>query len=296
MIFNILKKLFPPLPASSPAPDKYHVFTDKYDKEIPADAIDLHIGTADIPSWNKAREQYRSFADTRKQNALREWENTIFKLRANTQFDGSKIAVSILIDHSGSMKGDKAFLCCALAEVLADSFFKLAIQYEILGFTTSSWRGGQSRKEWICLGYRPNPGRLCDLLHIIYQPFSEDQAGAGKGIHNIFRDELLKENVDGEALLWAAKRFPKTDVDKRILIVVSDGAPVDDSTLSCNPHDILQKHLQEVVTELAAQNITLASIGIEYETSCFYPNSYTLKSSDPLEKKLTNFIADLVTA
>ena len=298
MVFPFLKKLFPPQPPLPPEnlnPDEYHIFTDKFDKEVNANEIDLHIGTRDWPAWAKACNNYKSIAQKWKLNAAQDWEAGISRLLADPHFDDHRIAISILIDHSGSMKGDKAFLACAIAEVLASVFYKLGVQYEILGFTTSTWCGGSSRREWIQSGSPNNPGRLCDLLHIIYEPFSKKNAKVGKSIHNIFREKLLKENVDGEALIWASTRFPKTGLDKRILIVVSDGAPVDDSTLACNPKDFLCNHLKEVIADLTAQDINIVGIGLKYDISRYYPYSTSISTPEQMGTCVSKLLVPLLT-
>ena len=179
--------------------------------------------------------------------------------------------VSLLIDHSGSLRGQRAIYVLALVELLADHCLRLGARVEILGYTTRSWRGGLSRKAWTRAGQPKNPGRLCDLLHIVYRAAGDTNPGPGPGIRNLLRDDLLKENIDGEAVLWASARLRQRPEPRKILIGISDGAPVDDSTLMANGPNILDRHMRDVMAELAAAgDIEALGVGIDYDLMRYY--------------------------
>jgi cobaltochelatase CobT len=146
------------------------------------------------------------------------------------------------MDHSGSLRGQRAIIATALAQVVADFWSRLGIRYEILGFTTRSWKGGQSRQAWQAAGSPPDPGRLCDLLYIIYRSADSTNPGAPWTMHNLLRRDLLKENIDGEAIMWAARRLRDCRETRKLLVVVSDGVPADDSTLLANDPEFLVRH------------------------------------------------------
>jgi cobaltochelatase CobT len=177
-----------------------------------------------------------------------------------------KIAVTLLLDNSGSLKGAPISWMAAWCVVITELFERAGINLEILGYTTRAWKGGRSRDAWIADGKPPNPGRLNDLRHIIYKSVEEMFEEATANCSIMLRDALLKENIDGEALLWAGSRLEKQDAEKRILFVVSDGAPVDDSTLSVNPGNFLEKHLISTVRWLEAQkHLDLAAVSVGHD-------------------------------
>ena len=148
------------------------------------------------------------------------------------------------------MRNQPSIIATTLATIVAECWSLLGIRYEILGFTTRSWRGGRPRRHWIMAGRPAYPGRLCELLHIVYRSADDTCAGAPQSIRNMMREELLKENVDGEAVMWAAERLRKRPEMRKVLVVVSDGAPVDDATLAANGPGILHRHLKEVIAAL----------------------------------------------
>ena len=191
--------------------------------------------------------------------------------------------VSLLMDNSGSMRGKPIITSALTSEILTHTLEKCNVNVEILGFTTNEWKGGKSKKKWESLD-RPNkPGRLNDLLHIIYKDADASWSVAKKNIGLILKEGLLKENIDGEALIWASNRLKRRNEKKKILIVISDGAPVDDSTLSVNNPNILENHLKEVVTEIEQEGkIKLVAIGIGHDVSRYYKKAFTIDSPDKL--------------
>ena len=191
--------------------------------------------------------------------------------------------VSLLMDNSGSMRGKPIITSALTSEILTHTLEKCNVNVEILGFTTNEWKGGKSKKKWESLD-RPNkPGRLNDLLHIIYKDADASWSVAKKNIGLILKEGLLKENIDGEALIWASSRLKRRNEKKKILIVISDGAPVDDSTLSVNNPNILENHLKEVVTEIEQEGrINLVAIGIGHDVSRYYKKAFTIDSPDKL--------------
>ncbi|MCG8360955.1 MAG: cobaltochelatase subunit CobT, partial [Kiloniellales bacterium] len=167
-----------------------------------------------------------------------------FKRERETAFRDT--VVSLLIDNSGSMRGRPITVAAMSADILARTLERCGVKVEILGFTTRMWKGGQSRERWIAAGKPPNPGRLNDLRHIVYKPADAPWRRARKSLGLMLREGILKENIDGEALLWAHNRIIARPEQRRILMVISDGAPVDDSTLSVNPGNYLERHLREI--------------------------------------------------
>ncbi len=161
--------------------------------------------------------------------------------------------VTLLIDNSGSMRGRPITVAAMSADILARTLERCGVKVEILGFTTRAWKGGQSRERWIAAGKPPNPGRLNDLRHIVYKAADSPWRRARKSLGLMLREGILKENIDGEALLWAHSRLVGRHEQRRILMVISDGAPVDDSTLSVNPGNYLEKHLRDVIAEIETQ-------------------------------------------
>lgn len=180
-------------------------------------------------------------------------------------------AVSLLVDHSGSMRGQRILYAAATCDVVLEFLRTLGIACEVLGFTTTAWRGGRARELWLRKGRPANPGRLNELLHIVYQGAGGAFCGIGH-IKQMLRPDLTKENVDGEALEWAVDRLRQVKRSRRILLVVSDGVPVDDSTLAANDLSILSDHLKEVVAAIdAAGDIDVLGIGLEDHVAHYYP-------------------------
>ena len=168
-----------------------------------------------------------------------------YKQEQDTKFRDT--VVTLLLDNSGSMRGRPITIAAVTADILARTLERCGVKVEILGFTTRAWKGGQSRELWQQVGKPSAPGRLNDLRHIIYKPADAPWRRARKSLGLMLREGILKENIDGEALMWAHDRLLARNEDRRIMLVISDGAPVDDSTLSVNSGSYLEKHLREVI-------------------------------------------------
>jgi cobaltochelatase CobT len=213
-----------------------------------------------------------------------------FKRELDTDFRDT--VVSLLIDNSGSMRGRPITVAAMCGDILARTLERCAVKVEVLGFTTRAWKGGQSREKWVQDGKPRNPGRLNDLRHIIYKAADSPWRRARKNLGLMLREGLLKENIDGEALLWAYRRLLVRPEHRRILMVISDGAPVDDSTLSVNPGNYLEKHLREVIRDIEHRNqVELIAIGIGHDVTRYYRRAVTIVDAEELGgtmmKKLT---------
>jgi cobaltochelatase CobT len=201
-----------------------------------------------------------------------------YKLEKDTDFRDT--VVSLLIDNSGSMRGRPIAVAAMCADILARTLERCAVKVEILGFTTRSWKGGQSREQWLREGKRPNPGRLNDLRHIVYKAADSPWRRSRRNLGLMLREGLLKENIDGEAILWAHQRVLGRPEQRRILMVISDGAPVDDSTLSANPGNYLEQHLRKVIEWIEQRSpVELLAIGIGHDVTRYYRRAVTI--SDP---------------
>ena len=191
--------------------------------------------------------------------------------------------VSLLLDNSGSMRGKPIITSAITTEIITKVLEKCNVNVEILGFTTREWKGGNSKKKWENLGKPSLPGRLNDLLHIIYKDADCRWSNCKKNLGLVLKEGLLKENIDGEALTWAYRRLNLRREKKKILIVISDGAPVDDSTLSANAPDILDNHLKDVVNQIQKKNkVHLLAIGIGHDVSKYYSNAFIIEDVDSL--------------
>ena len=200
--------------------------------------------------------------------------------------------VTLLIDNSGSMRGRPITVAAMCGDILARTLERCAVKTEVLGFTTRAWKGGQSREKWVQDGKPRNPGRLNDLRHIIYKAADAPWRRARKNLGLMLREGLLKENIDGEALLFAYRRLLARPEHRRILMVISDGAPVDDSTLSVNPGNYLEKHLRDVIREIEGRELVeLIAIGIGHDVTRYYRRAVTIVDAEELGgtmmKKLT---------
>jgi cobaltochelatase CobT len=213
-----------------------------------------------------------------------------YKRERDTDFRDT--CVSLLIDNSGSMRGRPITVAAMCGDILARTLERCAVKVEVLGFTTRAWKGGQSREKWVADGKPRNPGRLNDLRHIIYKAADAPWRRARKNLGLMLREGLLKENIDGEALQWAYRRLTSRPERRRILMVISDGAPVDDSTLSVNPGNYLERHLREVIREIEAHDfVELIAIGIGHDVTRYYRRAVTIVDAEELGgtmmKKLT---------
>ncbi len=204
-----------------------------------------------------------------------------YKIEKDTEFRDT--VVTLLIDNSGSMRGRPITVAAMSADILARTLERCGVKVEVLGFTTRMWKGGQSREKWISAGKPANPGRLNDLRHIVYKSADAPWRRARKNLGLMLREGILKENIDGEALLWAHERLLARSEQRRILMVISDGAPVDDSTLSVNPGNYLEKHLREVIDWIETRSpVELLAIGIGHDVTRYYRRAVTIVDAEQL--------------
>jgi cobaltochelatase CobT len=202
--------------------------------------------------------------------------------------------VSLLIDNSGSMRGRPISIAAMSADILARTLERCGVKVEILGFTTKAWKGGQSRERWIADGKPPQPGRLNDLRHIVYKSADAPWRRARKSLGLMLREGLLKENIDGEALLWAHNRLLARTEQRRILMVISDGAPVDDSTLSVNPGNYLERHLRDIIGWIERTSpVELIAIGIGHDVTRYYRRAVTIVDAEQLGGTMMEKLAEL---
>jgi cobaltochelatase CobT len=218
-----------------------------------------------------------------------------FKREKETQFRDT--IVSLLIDNSGSMRGRPITVAAMSADILARTLERCGVKVEILGFTTRAWKGGMARERWVAEGKPKNPGRLNDLRHIIYKEADQPWRRARRNLGLMLREGLLKENIDGEALLWAHRRLICRGERRRILMVISDGAPVDDATLSANPGNYLERHLREVIQWIENSSpVELTAIGIGHDVTRYYQRAVTLVDAEELGGTMLNSLAELFDA
>ncbi|MBN9443975.1 cobaltochelatase subunit CobT [Bosea sp. (in: a-proteobacteria)] len=202
--------------------------------------------------------------------------------------------VTLLIDNSGSMRGRPITVAATCADILARTLERCGVKVELLGFTTRAWKGGLSREAWLQSGKQANPGRLNDLRHIIYKAADAPWRRARKNLGLMMREGLLKENIDGEALDWAHKRLLGRPEQRKILMVISDGAPVDDSTLSVNAGNYLERHLRHVIAEIETRSpVELIAIGIGHDVTRYYRRAVTIVDAEELGGVMTEKLAEL---
>ncbi|CAM4246442.1 Cobaltochelatase subunit CobT [Novosphingobium lubricantis] len=215
-----------------------------------------------------------------------------YKVERDVEFKDT--IVTLLIDNSGSMRGRPISIAAISADILARTLERCGVKTEILGFTTRAWKGGQSREAWLAGGKPAQPGRLNDLRHIVYKKADEPWRRARRNLGLMMREGLLKENIDGEALLWAHSRLLARPEDRRILMVISDGAPVDDSTLSVNNAGYLEQHLRKVIDWIEKQSpVQLVAIGIGHDVTRYYRRAVTIMDAEQLGGTIIEQLADL---
>lgn len=215
-----------------------------------------------------------------------------YKIERDTEFKDT--VVTLLIDNSGSMRGRPISIAAICADILARTLERCGVKTEVLGFTTRAWKGGQSREQWLAEGRPPQPGRLNDLRHIVYKQADEPWRRARTSLGLMMREGLLKENIDGEALLWAHNRLIGRPEDRKILMVISDGAPVDDSTLSVNSGSYLERHLRQVIGWIEARSpVELAAIGIGHDVTRYYARAVTIMDAEQLGGTMVEQLAAL---
>ncbi|MEC7734643.1 MAG: cobaltochelatase subunit CobT [Pseudomonadota bacterium] len=301
----------------------YKVFTNKFDEEIKA--LDL----CEIDELDRLREyldqqlQHLQGAVTRLANKLqrkllaqqnRSWEFDLeeglldvskltrviidptaplsFKMEKDIEFKDT--IVSLLIDNSGSMRGRPITIAAMCGDILSRTLERCGVKTEILGFTTKAWKGGRSRELWLEQGKFPAPGRLNDLRHIIYKTADEPWRRSKRNLGLMLREGLLKENIDGEALEWSFNRLLARTEQRKILMVISDGAPVDDSTLSVNAGNYLERHLKNTISKIERDDaIELVAIGIGHDVNRYYKRAVTIVDAEQLGGAITEQLADL---
>ena len=215
-----------------------------------------------------------------------------YKQEKSTEFRDT--VVTLLIDNSGSMRGRPITVAAMCADILARTLERCQVKTEVLGFTTRAWKGGESREKWAADGKQPSPGRLNDLRHIIYKEADAPLRRTRKNLGLMLREGILKENIDGEALLWAHDRLLARSEDRRILMVISDGAPVDDSTLSVNPGNYLERHLRDVIKLIEEKSpVQLVAIGIGHDVTRYYRRAVTIFDADQLAGAMMEQLAEL---
>jgi len=276
--------------------EDYRLYTRRYDREVSAERLYSVLGP--VNSLSKAdresvwQEYVHGLAALKARCGFQILELAT-QLREKLTPEGcSQTLVSILIDQSGSMRGPKMLLTAMAADVLQAGLSDIGIRSEVLGFTTVGWHGGRSRKRWNWLGRPARPGRLCDLLHVIYKDAADIRASTdGWAFHEMLRPDLPRENVDGEAVEWAVSRMRARPEMRKLLIVVSDGAPVDDSTLLENGPDYLSNHLKAVVAKLVADgDIYLGALGVGHDAGSYYPISENIEVPDDIFPALCRLI------
>ena len=301
----------------------YKVYTDKFDEEIEAeelcDAEELARLRAFLDQQLAAMQGVVSRLANRLQRLLRAQQNRTwefdleeglldtarlpriitdpmyplsFKREKDMTFRDT--VVTLLLDNSGSMRGRPIMVAAMCADILARTLERCAVKTEILGFTTRAWKGGQSREKWIADGKPPHPGRLNDLRHIIYKAADEPWRRARRNLGLMMREGLLKENIDGEALMWAHNRLVARPEQRKIMMVISDGAPVDDSTLSVNAGNYLERHLRHVIEEIEDRSsVELSAIGIGHDVTRYYRKAVTIVDAEQLGGAMTDQLTSL---
>jgi cobaltochelatase CobT len=215
-----------------------------------------------------------------------------YKIERDTEFRDT--VVTLLIDNSGSMRGRPISIAAISADILARTLERVGVKTEILGFTTRAWKGGQAREKWLAEGRPAQPGRLNDVRHIVYKQADEPWRRAKKSLGLMMREGLLKENIDGEALLWAHQRMVGRPEERKILMVISDGAPVDDSTLSVNSGSYLERHLRQVIGWIESRSpVELVAIGIGHDVTRYYSRAVTIMDAEQLAGTMVEQLAAL---
>ncbi len=302
---------------------RYHVFTDKHDEVVRADELCAPQELERLRGYldrqlDKLRGAVSRLANKLQRHLLaqqqRAWvfdleEGVLdsarltrviidplaalsFKQETETGFRDT--VVTLLLDNSGSMRGRPIMIAALTADILARTLERCGVKVEILGFTTRAWKGGQSKEDWIAAGKPLNPGRLNDLRHIIYKAADVPMRRARNNLGLMMREGLLKENIDGEALLWAHQRLQARPEARRIMMVISDGAPVDDTTQSHNPGGYLEAHLRQVISEIENySDVQLIAIGIGHDVTRWYSRAVTLTDAEQLGGAITEQLASL---
>ncbi len=243
-------------------------------------------------SWDFDQEEGMLDAARLARVVINPGQSLSYKIERDTDFRDT--VVTLLIDNSGSMRGRPIGIAAISADILARTLERVGVKVEILGFTTRAWKGGQSREAWLAAGRPPQPGRLNDLRHIVYKQADEPWRRAKKSLGLMMREGLLKENIDGEALLWAHGRLIARPEDRKVLMVISDGAPVDDSTLSVNTGSYLERHLRQVIGWIEGKSpVELVAIGIGHDVTRWYSRAVTIMDAEQLAGTMIDQLASL---
>ena len=313
----------PPPPPASEADPGYSVFDPGHDEEVRAEDLAEPVELERLRAYLDQQLEPLKGAVSRLANKLqrrlqaqqsRSWEfdreegildagrlarvvanpttPLSFKVERDTEFRDT--VVTLLLDNSGSMRGRPISIAAICADVLARTLERCSVKVEILGFTTRAWKGGQSREKWLAGGRTQLPGRLNDLRHIIYKSADAPMRRTRDNLGLMMKEGLLKENIDGEALEWAHRRIVSRREARKILMVISDGAPVDDSTLSVNPANYLEKHLRDVIAMVEQRKqVELLAIGIGHDVTRYYDRAVTITDADQLAGAMTEQLAAL---
>jgi cobaltochelatase CobT len=269
---DLLRRIVGPKPLAGP----YHAFTTAFDREVDAANLGEVLGALEGEDSALLDQAWREM-----QLGLLPWRTRLLVLagdasarirEATSREARAATVITLLMDQSGSMRGQKMLYAAATADLCQEFLSALGVRIEVLGFTTSKWRGGRSRAEWIRRRRPHDPGRLNDLLHVVYRDAEDTRASTGGyAFRQMLRPDLPKENVDGEAIAWAVSRLRRRSEARKVLVVVSDGAPVDDSTLHENAPDYLADHLKRTIEEVsAAGDVELTALGVGYDVRPFF--------------------------
>ena len=301
----------------------YHIFTQEFDEEILAEELCEEAELDRLRAFLDKQLSHLQGAVGRLANRLqrrlmaqqnRSWDFDLeegyldparlvrliidpmqplsFKRERDTKFRDT--VVSLVIDNSGSMRGRPITVAATCADILARTLERCGVKVEILGFTTKAWKGGQSREQWLAGGKPPTPGRLNDLRHIVYKSADAPWRRSRRNLGLMMREGLLKENIDGEALMWAHNRLINRPEQRKIMMMISDGAPVDDSTLSVNPGNYLERHLRAVIDQIENRSsVELLAIGIGHDVTRYYKRAVTIVDADELAGAMTEQLAAL---
>lgn len=243
-------------------------------------------------SWDFDQEEGLLDAARLARVVVNPMQSLSYKVEKDAKFRDT--VVTLLIDNSGSMRGRPISIAAISADILARTLERVGVKTEILGFTTRAWKGGQSREKWLAEGRPAQPGRLNDVRHIVYKQADEPWRRAKKSLGLMMREGLLKENIDGEALLWAHQRLIARQEDRKILMVISDGAPVDDSTLSVNSGSYLERHLRQVIGWIEQRSpVGLVAIGIGHDVTRYYSRAVTIMDVEQLAGTMIEQLASL---
>ena len=257
-----------------------------------ANRLQRRLMAQQLRSWDFDQEEGLLDAARLARVVVNPTHSLSYKAERDTEFRDT--VVTLLIDNSGSMRGRPISIAAISADILARTLERCGVKTEILGFTTRAWKGGQSREDWLAAGRPPQPGRLNDLRHIIYKKADEPWRRARRNLGLMMREGLLKENIDGEALLWAHNRLIGRVEDRRILMVISDGAPVDDSTLSVNSGTYLERHLRQVIDWIENRSpVQLIAVGIGHDVTRYYKRAVTIMDAEQLGGTMVEQLASL---